>query len=294
MPDTADTYLLLRAFCDELARCGIAGAVTSPGSRSTPLVLSLVRDGRFPCFSHVDERSAAFFALGLAKATGRPAVLACTSGTAAANYLPAVVEAHEARVPLVVLTADRPPELRDAGAGQAIDQVKLYGGFAKWFVEVGVHDATPGRLRWMRTLACRAVWTATARRAGPVHLNFPLREPLVLGEPLPGEAGDGGRPDGRPWVARAGGEAAVADPAAGAAVLAQVAAAGGRGVVVAGRDERPGGASPSAFGRAASAFAGAAGWPLLADPLSGARHGATAIAHYDALLRVEPFAATAR
>ena len=100
MTPTRDTYLLLRALADELARCGIAGACTSPGSRSAPLVLSLVRDGRFPCFSHVDERSAGFFALGLAKATGRPAVLACTSGTAAANYLPAVVEAREARVPL--------------------------------------------------------------------------------------------------------------------------------------------------------------------------------------------------
>ncbi|MCU0258030.1 MAG: thiamine pyrophosphate-binding protein, partial [Solirubrobacteraceae bacterium] len=113
MPQPTDAYLLLRALCDELARCGIAGAVTSPGSRSTPLVLSLVRDGRFPCVSQIDERSAGFFGLGLARATGRPAVLACTSGTAAANYLPAVIEAHEARVPLIVLTADRPPELRD-------------------------------------------------------------------------------------------------------------------------------------------------------------------------------------
>src|SRR3954453_13887189 len=151
-----DTYLGLRAFVDELARCGLREACTSPGSRSTPLVLSLAREPRIRATSHLDERSGAFFALGLAKATGYPAALACTSGTAAANYAPAVIEAHEARVPLLVLTADRPPELREVGAGQAIDQLKLYGDAAKWFFEVGTHEATPERLRWIRTLACRA------------------------------------------------------------------------------------------------------------------------------------------
>src|SRR5918994_4642851 len=112
MPGT-DTYLCLRAFVDELVRCGLRDACTSPGSRSTPLVLSLVRDGRLRATSHIDERCGGFFALGLAKASGLPVALACTSGTAAANYAPAVIEAHEARVPLIVLTADRPPELRD-------------------------------------------------------------------------------------------------------------------------------------------------------------------------------------
>src|SRR3712207_810312 len=131
-----DTYLGLRAFADELARCGLRHACTSPGSRSTPLVLSLVRERRIRSTSHVDERSGAFFAVGIAKATGRPVALACTSGTAAANYAPAVHEAREARVPLLVLTADRPPELRELGAGQVIDQVKLYGSAAKWFLEV--------------------------------------------------------------------------------------------------------------------------------------------------------------
>ena len=114
-----------------------------------------------------------------------PVALACTSGTAAANYAPAVIEAHEARVPLLVLTADRPPELRDVGAGQTIDQVKLYGSAAKWFLEVDDHAATPERLRWLRQLACRAYWTALEGRPGPVHLNFALREPLVLDGPLP-------------------------------------------------------------------------------------------------------------
>jgi 2-succinyl-5-enolpyruvyl-6-hydroxy-3-cyclohexene-1-carboxylate synthase len=287
LTDTADTYLLLRAFVDELVRCGVAGACTSPGSRSTPLVLSLVRDGRLPCWSHVDERVAAFFALGVAKATGRPAAVTCTSGTAAAHYLPAVIEAREARVPLIVLTADRPPELREVGAGQAIDQLKLYGDHAKWFFDVGTHTATPERLRWMRTLACRAAWTALGDRPGPVHLNFALREPLVLDEPLPPEQpGVGGRPDGRPWVVRRGGSARV-PPADGAeamsGALALLVGPAERPVIVAGRDER---GDPAAV----AAFAAAAGVPLLADPLSGARRGAAAVAHYDALLRDDAFA----
>jgi len=288
LTDTADTYLLLRAFVDELVRCGVAGACTSPGSRSTPLVLSLVRDGRLPCWSHVDERVAGFFALGVAKASGRPAAVTCTSGTAAAHYLPAVIEAREARIPLLLLTADRPPELREVGAGQAIDQLKLYGDHAKWFVDVGTHNATPERLRWMRALACRAVWTAVGDRPGPVHLNFALREPLVLDEPLPlEEPGGGGRPEGRPWVVRRGGSARV--PATDAAeamsgALALLVGPAERPVIVAGRDER---GDPAAV----AAFAAAAGVPLLADPLSGARRGAAAVAHYDALLRDAAFAA---
>ena len=271
-----DTYILLRAFVDELVRCGMQAACTAPGSRSTPLVLSLVRDERLRCYSHLDERVAGFFAVGLAKASGLPVAVACTSGTAAVELAPAVYEAHEARVPLVVLTADRPPELRDVGAGQTIDQLKLYGDAAKWFVEVGTHEATPARLRWIRTLACRAFWTATTGRRGPVHLNVPLREPLVLdeGETLPPD--DSGRPGGRPWVAHA---QAYAKPA-------QVTSGGARGVIVAGRDERHP-ALPKALARAAERC----GYPLLADPLSGARRGGAAVAHYDALLRDEAFAA---
>jgi 2-succinyl-5-enolpyruvyl-6-hydroxy-3-cyclohexene-1-carboxylate synthase len=294
MTQVTDTYLLLRALCDELARCGIAGAVTSPGSRSAPVVLSLARTGGFPCYSQIDERSAGFFALGLAKATGRPAVLACTSGTAAANYLPAVIEASEARVPLIVLTADRPPELRASGAGQTIDQVKLYGDAVRMFTEVGVHEATPQTLRWIRTLACRAAWTARGPRPGPVHLNLPLREPLILDGPLAEkEPGGGGRAEGRPWIGRMprsehAGEAAEA--------LAQVVRAAPRGIVVLGRCERP--ATPAggttALAQAAATFSAATGWPLLADPLSRARSGEGAVAHYDALLRVPAFAQAAR
>jgi 2-succinyl-5-enolpyruvyl-6-hydroxy-3-cyclohexene-1-carboxylate synthase len=279
-----DTYLGLRAFVDELVRCGLREAVTSPGSRSTPLVLSLAREPRLRATSHVDERSASFFALGLAKTTGIPAALACTSGTAAANYAPAVIEAHEARVPLLVLTADRPPELRDLGAGQTIDQIKLYGSAAKWFLEVDDHAATPERLRWLRQLACRAFWTAIEGRPGPVHLNFSLREPLVLDEPLPDDAGSGGRAGGRPWVTRP--RTTGQPPPTLIERLRSEIQTRPRAVIVAGRSERD-----PALPESVAGFADWAAMPLLADPLSGARRGPAAIAHYDALLRDSDWAA---
>ncbi len=263
-----DTYLLLRAFCDELARSGMEHACTSPGSRCTPIVLSLARNPAIRSWSHVDERCAGYFALGAAKASGRPVAITCTSGTAAANLAPAVIEAYWARVPLLVLTADRPPELRDVGAGQTIDQVKLYGDAVKWFFEVGVHDATPERLRWIRSLACRAYSTAVDGRPGPVHLNFPLREPLVLEQPLPDD--ETGRGGGHPYV--------ITEPP-----QPPTAAAGpgphpsGRLAIVAG-DGTP---EPDRL----ATFAARTGIPLLADPVSGARRGAAAIAHYDLLLR---------
>jgi 2-succinyl-5-enolpyruvyl-6-hydroxy-3-cyclohexene-1-carboxylate synthase len=285
MTPTTDTYSLLGAFVEELARCGMRAACTSPGSRSAPLVLSLAREPRLRCFSHVDERCAGFFALGLAKASGLPVAVACTSGTAAAELLPTAIEAREARVPLLLLTADRPAELRENGAGQAIDQLKLFGGAAKWFFEVGVHEAGGEQLRWMRTLACRAYWTALEGSPGVVHLNFPLREPLVSEEqPL---ADVTGRGDGAPYLRRAQLAAGSTDPDAGDRRLAELVRGTRRGVLIAGRHERQ-----TDLGQAAAAFAAAAGWPLLADPLSGARRGEAAIAHYDALLRDERVAAS--
>jgi 2-succinyl-5-enolpyruvyl-6-hydroxy-3-cyclohexene-1-carboxylate synthase len=283
MTQTTDTYLLLRAFVEELARCGMRAACTSPGSRSAPLTISLAREEGLHCYSHVDERASGFFALGLAKASGLPVAVTCTSGTAVAELLPAAIEAHEARVPLLLLTADRPPELRENGAGQAIDQIKIFGGAAKWFFEVGNHEATPGRLRWMRTLACRAYWTALEGRPGPVHLNFPLREPLVSEDPLPEDLS--ARPNGGPYVLRSaapsgGPSGSATDPAAGYEELRALVSGARRGVLVAGRHERL-----TPLGAAAAAFAQTLGWPLLADPLSGARRGPAAIAHYDALLR---------
>ncbi len=288
MSQATDTYVLLRAFVDELVRSGMRAACTSPGSRSAPLALTLAREPRLQCFSHVDERSSGFFAVGLAKASGLPVAVTCTSGTAAAELLPAAIEAHEARVPLLLLTADRPPELRENGAGQAIDQLKLYGGAAKWFFEVGTHEATPERLRWIRTLACRAYATALELRPGVVHLNFPLREPLVTEEPLPED--DSARAGGVPYVRRS----ARLPRAESGSVDELAESLGGRarrGLIVAGRDERD--PQTRSLGRAAADLASAAGWPLLADPLSDARRPG-AIAHYDALLRDERFASTMR
>ena len=266
-----DTHIGLRAFADELARQGLTHACTSPGSRSTPLVLALVREPGIACTSHIDERSGGFFAIGQAKASGRPVALACTSGTATANYLPAVVEAYEARVPLLVLTADRPPELRDVGAGQTIDQVKLYGRNAKWFLEVDEAPATPDRLQWMRQLAARAWATAQEGRPGPVHLNFILREPLVPGGELPPASDE---PRGAVWHA----------PAPWIPALKEEVERRPRAVVVAG-----GGAD----GPAVAEWAQRSRLPVLADPLSGARRG-EAIAHYDALLRDPDWAAAHR
>ncbi len=283
MTPTTDTYALLRAFVDELARCGMRAACTSPGSRSAPLVLSLAREPRLRCYSHVDERCAGFFALGLAKASGLPVAVACTSGTAAAELLPAAIEAHEARVPLLLLTADRPAELRENGAGQAIDQLKLFGDAGKWFFEVAVHEAGVEQLRWMRTLACRAYWTALDGRPGVVHLNFPLREPLVGEEELPADGT--GRGGGAPYVRRAPHRKTSTHTDGADERLSELVGGARRGVLVAGRHERE-----TDLGRAAAAFATAAGWPLLADPMSGARRGQAAIAHYDALLREEQLA----
>ena len=188
-------------------------------------------------------------------------------------------------MPLLVLTADRPPELRELGAGQTIDQVKLYGSAAKWYFEIDDHPATPERMRWLRQLACRAFWTATDGRPGPVHLNFSLREPLVLSEPIPDEEpGGGGRAGGRPWVTRP--RTLLAPAPALLDGLRAAVDAHPRAVIVAGRNERDPG-----LGEALAGLADALALPLLADPLSGARRGPAAVAHYDALLREPEWAA---
>ncbi len=186
-------------FVDELVRAGVAHACVMPGSRSTPLALALARHDGLRAWSHVDERSGAFFALGLAKASRRPVVVACTSGTAAANLLPAVVEAFHAQVPLIVLTADRPPELRDCGAGQTIDQLKLFGGFVRWFVEVGTPEATPAAERWVRTprRARHGHGRRTAGGTGAPELPVPRAAGPRPGAALRPDAErrvDGGRP----------------------------------------------------------------------------------------------------
>jgi 2-succinyl-5-enolpyruvyl-6-hydroxy-3-cyclohexene-1-carboxylate synthase len=280
------TYAPLQALVEELARCGLRHAVTCPGSRNAPLILTLAAQDGVEAISALDERAAGFLALGIAKASGLPVAVTCTSGTAAANLHPAVAEARESRVPLLVLTADRPPELRDVGAGQAIDQLDLYGRAAKWFVEVGNHE--PGRDSAVhhRALACRAWWTAAGGRPGPVHLNFPLREPLA---PIPEELDPAdwqGRPDGRPWVEVR--EHASAPHADDVQAVARRIAAAPRGAIVCGP-------TTDDIADPAARLAAEAGWPLLADATSGVRCGdhdrSCVVAHYDLLLRSEPFAA---
>jgi 2-succinyl-5-enolpyruvyl-6-hydroxy-3-cyclohexene-1-carboxylate synthase len=280
------TYAPLQAFVDELHRCGTRHAVTCPGSRNAPLALTLAAQDGIEAVSVVDERAAGFVALGMAKASGRPVAVTCTSGTAAANLHPAVVEAFEARVPLLVLTADRPPELREIGAGQSIDQIKLYGNAAKWFVEVGTHEPGSETAVHHRALACRSYWTAGTGRPGPVHLNFPLREPLA---PTPEELDPAdwkGRPEGRPWTELR--EHASAPHADDVHALAARIASTPRGAIVCGPTAEP-------VAEPAARLAVQCGWPLLAEPTSGVRCGdhdrSHVIAHYDVLLRAGDFAA---
>ncbi len=299
---------------DELARCGLAEVVIAPGSRNAPLAIAFweraARGGGDPrrdpqdrspgpalrLHVRIDERSAAFLALGLAKASRRPVAVVCTSGTAAAHFHAAVIEADEAGVPLLVLTADRPPELRGTGANQTIDQLKLYGSAVRWFCEVGVPEARPGMNAYWRSLACRA-WASAAGAAGtmpgPVHLNLCLREPLVpdaadTGATAPPAAGagavgaaanggwpevPGGRAGGAPWTVTG----TAPSPPALELPWAE------RGVVICG----DGCADPAALLR----LAADAGWPVLAEPSSGARSGPGALAAYPYLLESAEFVA---
>lgn len=311
--DPDAVYAYVARFFTGLADAGVEHVVVSPGSRSTPLAIAAELCGRLRTWIQLDERAAGFFALGLAKASGRPAVLVCTSGTAAANYLPAIVEAHHARVALIVATADRPSELRDFGAGQTIEQTGLYGHHARWRVEVPIAAAGREALQHATLLAARAVEQAVARPAGAVHLNWPLRQPLA---PTPTAlaalfAGVSGSPDGavqRPTAATADGSARAAaaicglrfsraEPTAGARdidELASLVAGCARGVICAGpmtADDR--------LAAAIARFATRAGWPLLADPASSLRcgpwvDGSLVLATGDLLSRAPGFGADHR
>jgi 2-succinyl-5-enolpyruvyl-6-hydroxy-3-cyclohexene-1-carboxylate synthase len=290
MDPTNHNTALASAFAEELARGGCKRAVVSPGSRSTPLAVALWREPGIEVTVILDERSAGFFALGAAQASGEPTALLCTSGTALANYHPAVAEADLAGVPLVVLSADRPPELRGIGAGQVIDQVKTFGEAVRWFCEVGTHDADDTGLLHLRSVACRALARARGEiRPGPVHLNFPLREPLA---PVPVEgavtATDPlalhGR-EGRPLTA-----VTRVDLEPTEFVLDEVAGHIGdaiAGVIVAGRQLDLELREPLAH------LSRASGFPILAEPTSQMRLGphdkSYVVSTYDALLRDEHF-----
>lgn len=164
---------------ETLARLGLQSAVICPGSRSTPLTVALARHPQIKTIPILDERSAAFFALGLAKSSGLPTVLVCTSGTAGANFYPAVIEAYQSAVPLIIFTGDRPPELRDCHSGQTIDQIKLFGNFAQWFSEMATPLGTVEMLRYARQTMVQAWRRSQFPQKGVVHLNCPFRDPLA-------------------------------------------------------------------------------------------------------------------
>jgi 2-succinyl-5-enolpyruvyl-6-hydroxy-3-cyclohexene-1-carboxylate synthase len=359
-PSTAFATVL----ADELARCGLREVVVAPGSRSTPLAMAfwaLERAGRVRLHVRIDERSAGFTALGLAKASRRPVAVLCTSGTAAANFHPAVVEADESAVPLLVLTADRPPELRGTGASQTIDQVKLYGSAVRWYAEAGVPERRPGVAGYWRSLACRA-WAnaagALGTLPGPVHLNLPFRDPLIpdtAAQPPPADnskkRASAGFPAGASANSTAGSPVGAPDAAPGTAGGAPAGTAGGApadspagaqadagGAGQAGRppdisvfadadwpDSLAGRADGGPWTRVSTAaavveplelpwsergvlvcgdgnydaaalveLAERAGWPILAEPSSGARRGPNALTGYQYLLAAPEFMAARR
>lgn len=266
---------------DELVRHGVTDVVLAPGSRSTPLALAFSADDRVRLHVRIDERSAAFLAVGLIRGSGRPVPVVCTSGTATAHFHAAVLEADQSRLPLLVLTADRPPELRGVGANQTVDQINLYGSAVRWSCDAGVPEARAGSVRYWRSLVSRAIGTARGHSggaAGPVHLNLPFREPLT-------PEGDGddfpfaldGRADGAPWTSS---DRADSRPPADLARAVEDAA---HGVLVAGDG------LTAADVIALVEFAERSGWPIIAEPQSNARRPPVAVVGTDALLRDDAF-----
>jgi len=268
----------LAAFSAELVHSGIKDVVISPGSRSTPMAMVLAEHPDLNIHIHVDERSSAFFALGIAKASNRPVAILCTSGTATANYFPAIIEAKYSRVPLIVLTADRPHELREVGAPQAIDQIELYGKHVKWFAEMALPEANKDIIRYARTFCARAAAIASQAPAGPVHLNFPFREPLIpkidatlfeLSE----------RPKG--YVKAHSGELTLTD--ADFKTIADNLQGSRKGIIVCGT------IADGEFADAVTRLADVLKFPILADPLSQLRSGKHNQEHiidtYDTFLR---------
>lgn len=254
----ADRYV--HALLQSLRQAGVRHIVIAPGSRNTPITVAVTAPtSPFRTWLHLDERSAAYFALGLARQLGEPVAVTCTSGTAAANLLPAAVEARLSRVPLLFLTADRPPEARDIGAAQTVDQVGLFGSHVKWAVDMPPADETAAREleRYARVTGARAAAVAMEAPRGPVHLNLPFREPLVEAGSTPPVILD------RPLVVH------PAEVIPTAETVAQVVEAceGRRGLIVCG---------PESAGLPASsivALARSLDWPVIADPLSGLRAG---------------------
>ena len=289
-------YDTVASFAAGLVEHGVTDAVISPGSRSTALALCLHAQGGLRTWIQLDERSAGFFALGQARRTGRPSVLVCTSGTAAANYLPAIVEAHHAGVPMIVCTADRPPELRGWGSAQTIDQVKIYGSATRWAADLAVAaDLTPTR---GRVIAYRAVATATGTDPGPIHLNWPLREPLEPRGPVPVVQPAPAAPGESTAVPATPNKDTAAPATPGESNAAPVVSGEippdlkgyERGVIIVGPDAASGLEAQKEVAAAALELSAVTAWPVVGEPIAGTRRArgnsaGTVIANADHLLR---------
>ncbi len=279
-------------FVDGLAQSGLTAVVISPGSRSTPLTLAFDAHPDIEVFLRLDERSAGFMALGMALELDRPVALVCTSGTAAANYLPAIVEANMSQVPLLVLTADRPPELRHSGANQTIDQIKIYGDQVLWSIDAPLPqtDAPSVAIRNYQTLATRTYATANGLRQGPVHVNFPFRKPLEPQAPLHHSPFTINQPAlSRPKDTQFAIQHGRIHPTeTQLAQLTAVIQEHPRGLIVCG-PRCPGGDFPQAV----AALSRQTGYPILADPISGLRFGAwvadtAVVSAYETFLQTDP------
>lgn len=281
-PGAGDMVLArMGALVDGLADAGMTDACLSPGLRSAPVVLALARRGGVRIHVILDERSSCFFALGLAKATGRPVAVVTTSGTAVANLLPAVVEAAQSGTPLLILSADRPPELRRAGANQTIDQVGIFGVFARWAHDAPVPQDGPGGPEWWRELGSKAVGETLRSPGGPVHLNLPFREPVV-----PSGSGGLAGSSRRAAGGNARSDRVAPDPEA-VEELAALISGTERGLILAGSLDPW---LPDEDLAAVEALADASGWPLLAEPVSGLRRSPRALAAGQHLLMDQEFA----
>ena len=312
-----------------LARLGLSTAVISPGSRSTPLTVAFASHAQIEAIPVLDERSAAFFALGIAKRTGNPVALVCTSGTAGANYFPAIIEARESQVPLLVFTADRPPELRDCASGQTIDQQKLFGDFPNAYTELAIPAADLTLLRYLRQTLVQAWRQALSPTPGPVHLNCPFRDPLApvndgsvdmlrevlnqdfwmglvpsgldgphpLSPPLPEGEGEAGMAEssvtGKPHSTTSNSPLPMGE-GPGVRVFSTWQACE-RGLIIAGPAQP---VDPESYCHAVANLAQSLQWPVLAETLSPLRHAAKQnpylVTTYDAILRQEAWAADLR
>ena len=271
MDNSSLTTVWSRAFFDELARLGVRNIALAPGSRSTPLVMACARDDRFKMWTHLDERSAGFFALGVGKYSRLPCAVITTSGTAAANLLPAVVEAHQSGTPLLLLTADRPALLRGTDSNQTINQVNLYGTYVKQYFETG--EPVWRDLERIRNIACRAFWETQNPYSGPVHVNLAFEKPLEPQEPEVGFSkvqeplsllGQVGRSKGRPLVNISPTEVSISYTET--LKIKDMVAGSERGLIIAG-----GGLKNGGLAKELNNFSKKTGFPIIADPLSGVR-----------------------